>query len=81
MGTLSAFTHHEFTSHHALSAARATLRRLGARVWEAVLSTGPKMSMPDDEIERYVSASMGTEDAERRLRTNGANTPQPLVRN
>lgn len=81
MGSLSIFTHQEVDHHRALVAVRAGLRRWVLRMKEAVLSTGPRMEMREDELEHYMSECGATEAADRQMRAACADVGQPMVRN
>jgi len=81
MGSLSIFTQHEVDHHRALMAVRAGLKRFASRVKEAVLSTGPRMAMREDELEHYMSECGDTEAADRQMRAECADIGRPIVRN
>ena len=74
MKTLSALPHHDFaihaihSIHHLLDNSKELFAKARAATWEAITSTGPKRSMPLDEMERYVSEAADPEDEARRLR-------------
>jgi hypothetical protein len=68
MKTLTAMSHPEFAIDSLLPGAKELFARVGAVVWEAITSTGPKPCMAAGEMERYVSESTGAEDCARRVR-------------
>ena len=68
MKTLTVMSHPEFAIESLLPGAKELFARVGAAVWEAITSTGPKPCMAADEMERYLSESTDTEDCARRMR-------------
>jgi len=81
MGSLSIFTQREVDHHRALAAMRAGLKRFASRVKEAVLSTGPRMEMREDELGHYMSECGDTNAVDRQMRATCADVGQPVVRN
>ncbi|WP_341678865.1 hypothetical protein [Niveibacterium sp. SC-1] len=68
MKTLSAASHHEFAIPSLPPSTKELFARVGAAVWGAIVSAGPKPYMAAGEMERYLSESTDTEDCARRMR-------------
>jgi hypothetical protein len=67
MKTLTVMSHPEFAIESLLPGAKELFARVGAAVWEAITSTGPKPCMAAGDMERDLSESTDTEGCARRL--------------